>query len=103
MTSKLHPYIAIDEPVPPLPVESGGELCFKIEARWVPYILTLLKTFIHDRTWASDEDRCVREGHNLISRFIVQGECEPGVIEGEDCVLFSPVAAFVEFAPQDPY
>jgi len=92
MTSHPHPYLAIDAPVRPPPVESGGLYCWEFDRKWVPYIASLLKTLLVRRTYTSDQERAVGEAHNLVASLIVGGNCGGSIMNirakpGFPCIL----------------
>lgn len=83
-----YPYQSLTEPIP-APPDDQGELCLRIDAKWRPYLLAILKQLLIERTWENDAYRATGEASILLHQIASAEFCipdeQPGV-SGDDCM-----------------
>lgn len=67
-------YLTLDVPVPP-PGPDEGPVCFTFDAKWVPYVVSVVKSLTMDGVYASDQDRAKGEASLLLASFMEQFAC----------------------------
>lgn len=98
------PYQPFKQPVPPPVAAATQEICFRFDAKWVPYVLGVLKTLAVPRTWETEADRATGEANNLIAALIqATNDCAPDLPNTTDCIEFPPAAPFIEYHPISPF
>jgi len=89
MSEYLPPFLALDAPIP-APGGNQGPVCFRFDAKWIPYILAVVKTLTLEGVWANDQDNAMGEANQLVDIFMGKGNCsafnDPSGSEIEDCM-----------------
>lgn len=74
MSEYLPPYLSLDVPIKP-PGPNEGPVCFTFDAKWIPYILAVLKTLTLDGVYSSDQANAKGEASLLLEQFMSAGRC----------------------------
>lgn len=89
MSEYLPPFLSLDVPIKP-PGPDEGPVCFQFDAKWIPYILAVLKTLTLDGVYASDQDAAKGAASELLEIFMGAGICSPTTdlngLGSEDCM-----------------
>lgn len=69
------PYPSFSEPLPPVPELDAGGICFTFDAKWKPYLITVITSLMDLSAWESDAERASGEATLLMNEFLTGGEC----------------------------
>lgn len=89
MSEYLPPFLSLDAPIEP-PGPDEGPVCFQFDAKWLPYVIAVLKTLTLDGVYTSDQARAKGEASQLLQIFMGRGNCasfnDLSGSEGDDCM-----------------
>src|SRR5258706_16281501 len=94
MRNRNFPYFTYPDKLP-IPSESRGDFCFRVDGKWKPYLLGAIFPLLSQRTWEADEESTVEEAKTLLAAIMRAKPCPTsgdntdtnGIEVSEDCEM----------------